>query len=237
MTPPRIPEFGQSDPTDGRALRDWESKYPERAVQAIWREAKYLGLLLFLVPLAILVLWLDYPKQLLRLTDAKYQPILKYGIAWLSGVLGGTLFDLKWLYHSVARQLWHSDRHLWRIFTPHISGGLAFAVVALVSSGLLSIFDRKAIDSLSLVVGIAFLVGYFSDSAIAKLTEIAETLFGASRAKEKHRPDDEHGSGKGTTTLVGTGKSSPTVLPLPPQPSREPYPKREHEGGGDPNSS
>jgi hypothetical protein len=32
----------------------------------------------------------------------------------------------------------------------------------------------------------AFLVGYFSDNAVAKLTEIADTLFGTSRSKEKH---------------------------------------------------
>jgi hypothetical protein len=50
------------------------------------------------------------------------------------------------------------------------------------------------------VIGLGFLVGYFSDSAIAKLTEVAETLFGTVRAKEKHRekpPNDaETGHGK-----------------------------------------
>jgi len=30
-------------------------------------------------------------------------------------------------------------------------------------------------------------VGYFSDNAIAKLLEVAETLFGTTRAKEKHK--------------------------------------------------
>jgi hypothetical protein len=44
-----------------------------------------------------------------------------------------------------------------------------------------------------LVVGLGFLVGYFSDSAIAKLTEIAETLFGTTRAKEKHKEADAEG--------------------------------------------
>ena len=34
------------------------------------------------------------------------------------------------------------------------------------------------------------MVGYFSDSAIAKLTEVAETLFGTIRAKEKHKEID-----------------------------------------------
>jgi hypothetical protein len=100
--------------------------------------------------------------------------------------MGGVLFDLKWLYHTVARGLWNQDRRLWRVFTPHISGGLSCFFLALVASGVLRIFDTKATDALSLVIGLGFLVGYFSDSAIAKLTEVAETLFGTTRAKEQH---------------------------------------------------
>src|SRR5262249_13664205 len=92
----------------------------------------------------------------------------------------------KWLYHVVARKRWHMDRRVWRFCTPLISAGLAFAMVAIVSSGVLRIFDPKAFDSPSMILGFSFLVGYFSDSAAAKMTEIAETLFGPSREKEKH---------------------------------------------------
>ena len=73
--------------------------------------------------------------------------------------------------------------------TPHISGGLAFVFIALISSGVLRIFDSQAMDSLSMVVGVSFLVGYFSDSAVAKLTEIADTIFGASRSNDKNNND------------------------------------------------
>jgi hypothetical protein len=191
----RIPGFAPVDPTDGRELLDWPSKYKEPgAKRGIRLEALYLALLLFGIPIAITILWLDYPKYWLGLSDQKYKIILKYGIAWLSGALGGTIFDLKWMYHSVARLNWHMDRRLWRIFTPHISGGLAFGFVAVISSGMLRIFDRQALESLSLVVGVGFIVGYFSDMAVAKLSEIALTLFGASQGKEKHkdepRPED-----------------------------------------------
>ena len=183
--------FGQADPTDGREPFDWKSKYGDPvAVREIRREAIYLGFLLFAMPAIMVALWLEYPKHILHLSDDKYRPLLKYGFAWTAGTLGGVLFDLKWLYHTVARGLWHLDRRLWRVFTPHISGGLSFFVLALVASGGLRIFDSKATDSLALVVGLAFLVGYFSDSAIAKLTELAETLFGTVRAKEKHKEAD-----------------------------------------------
>jgi hypothetical protein len=185
---PKVAAFGQADPTDNRELGDWRSKYDDpEARRGICVEAIYLGLLLLLVPVAMLVLWLGYPKNWLHLTDEKYGVLLRYGMAWLAGVLGGTLYDAKWLYHTVARQLWHLDRRIWRLFTPHISGGLAFVVISLVASGLLRIFDSHAVESKAMVVGVGFLVGYFSDSAIAKLAEIAETLFGTSRSKERHK--------------------------------------------------
>jgi hypothetical protein len=179
--------FGQADPTDGREPLEWPSRYDPAARKEIQLEAFYLGLLLFALPIAMVVLWLEYPKNWFHLSDQKYSPILKYGFAWAAGTLGGTLFDWKWLYHSVARQIWHMDRRLWRIFTPHISGSLAFAVIALVGSGVIRVFDSRATEAHTVVVGFGFLVGYFSDSAIAKLTEVADTLFGTVYAKERHR--------------------------------------------------
>jgi hypothetical protein len=185
---PKLAGFGQADPTDNRELGDWRSRYTDpEARRGIRVEAIYIGLLLLLVPSAMLLFWLGYPKKWLHLTDEKYAILLRYTLAWLTGVLGGTLYDAKWLYHTVARQLWHLDRRIWRLFTPPISGGLAFVVVSLVGSGLLRIFDRRAVESNTTVVGVAFLVGYFSDSAIAKLAEVAETLFGTNRSKEQHK--------------------------------------------------
>jgi len=179
--------FGQADPTDGRKPFEWQSKYDSIAVRKQQWEALYLGALLFLMPALMVCLWLALPKHWFHLSDDKYGPLVKYGFAWAAGTLGGVLFDLKWLYHTVARGLWHLDRRLWRLFTPHISGGLSFFVLALISSGALRIFDSKATNSPALIVGLGFLVGYFSDSAIAKLTEVAETLFGTTRSKEKHK--------------------------------------------------
>jgi hypothetical protein len=186
--PKNQPDFAPADRSDGgRKPGEWQSKYPDPVAQrGICVEAGYLAALLLGIPIVLVFFWLEYPKQWFGIYDQQYKTILKYSTAWLGGTFGGTLFDVKWLYHSVARQMWHLDRRLWRLFTPHISGGLAFAFVALISSGILHIFDQKAVNSLSLVVSLSFLVGYFSDNAVAKLMEIADTVFGASRAKEKH---------------------------------------------------
>jgi len=180
------PEFAPADPTDGHQPGEWQSKYPDPAAQrGIHGEACYLAVLFFAAPLLALVLWLDYPKGWLHLSDAKYRTLFRYGLAWVGGMFGGVLFDIKWLYHSVARQSWHIDRRLWRLFIPHISAGLSCAVIALISSGLIRIFDHHATESPALVFGLAFLVGYFSDNTIAKLAEVAGTLFGPTRTEEK----------------------------------------------------
>ena len=126
----KLAAFGQSDPTDNRKLGDWRSRYDDpEARHWIRVEASYLGALLLLAPVGIVVLWLGRPKTWLGLTDERYVIVVRYGLAWLAGVLGGTLYAAKWLYHTVARQLWHLDRRIWRLFTPHISGGLAFVIV------------------------------------------------------------------------------------------------------------
>jgi hypothetical protein len=183
---PPEPDFAPANPTDGRQLLEWQSRYADpSARRGIRCEACYLAALFFGAPAVVLMLWLEWPKSWLRLSDARYQTLFRYCLAWVGGMFGGTLFDIKWLYHSVAKQIWHLDRRLWRVFIPHISAGLSCAVIALISSGLLRIFDAHATESPALVFGLAFLVGYFSDSTIAKLAEVAGTLFGPIRTEEK----------------------------------------------------
>src|SRR5258708_30214884 len=93
----RVPGFAPDDPTDGRAPLDWQSKYPPEAQRVIWKEALYLFGLLLLVPILMLIFWLDYPNRLFKLSEDRYATVITYTLAWLGGVLGGTLFDIKWL--------------------------------------------------------------------------------------------------------------------------------------------
>jgi hypothetical protein len=137
---------------------------------------------LFLVPILLFIVWTGFPiKSWFALDDQRYPTFALYSYAWLGGTLGGTLFDLKWLYHSVARGIWHLDRRLWRMLIPHISGGMAFVVVVLVSSGMFRIFDPAELSRPPVVLSVSILVGIFSDRAFGKLAEIADTLFGATK--------------------------------------------------------
>jgi hypothetical protein len=66
---------------------------------------------------------LDKPLAL-NSTDRRH--LTHYGSAWIGGVLGGSVFSIKWLYHSIARGKWHLDRRPWRFLTPLMSGARLF---------------------------------------------------------------------------------------------------------------
>ncbi len=172
--------FAPSAPTDGRKIGDWKSRYEKPALKKIHFEALYLGILFFIVPILIFFIHNNFMNSLVIDTTT-----CKYAISWLGGTFGGTIFGIKWLYHTVAKFTWNEDRRMWRIFTPHISGGFSFVIIVLISSGILTIFSRDALCSQSSVFGLSFLSGYFSDSAVGKLTELANALFGAT---EKSNP-------------------------------------------------
>lgn len=82
-------------------------------------------------------------------------------------------------------------------------GGLAFFMVAVVQS--IPPFDPKIVSTGPKTAAFGFLIGFFSDNAIAKLAEVAETLLGRtlrtsnSREPSKHPPnqhrEDAHKDG------------------------------------------
>jgi hypothetical protein len=206
-------EFAPHDPTDARQPGHWESRYPTNALKRIWFEAAYLFACLSAVPGTLLYLSsrgptplfdgqaittsrgsapaigsVDRPKQADPSLPAGGGPAwIAFWFAWLGGTLGGTVFSIKWFYHSVAKNIWNADRIFWRLFTPHVSGAIGAVFVALCASGVCAVFDRKAFSSVWVCFALAFLVGYFSDHAVAKLSEVAQTLFGTSHTPTRRR--------------------------------------------------
>jgi uncharacterized protein YacL len=190
-------EWAPHDPTDGRGTGNWKTFYPTEAHKWIRIEALYL-VIIFFASLAgvfyVVYSLCQLPKTgtpaIAEDQNQRCAPFLAYVGAWIAGTLGGCSFGIKWMYHSVARKIWHEDRRLWRFLSPHLSGVVALFMIFLVSSGLLQLFDKNFIERFVAVIAFSFLVGYFSDTALAKMAEIADTLFGATQQK-KHPKQTE----------------------------------------------
>lgn len=173
------PQFAPSDLVDGREPGDWKTRYPDKeARNAIVIEAIYGVFWLFFCPTIFLVIWLKCYNINGFLTDSQCDTICRYALAWFGGLFGGNIFALKWLYHSVAHAIWNKDRRLWRLLTPHLSGAIAFAFICMIDSQIILIFDANSMKDAPIIISLAFMVGYFSDTALAKMSEIAMSLFG-----------------------------------------------------------
>ncbi|OFX42466.1 MAG: hypothetical protein A2046_08950 [Bacteroidetes bacterium GWA2_30_7] len=174
----------QGDLTDGRLPGNWKTRYSEEIAQnAINWEKKYLIILFFVLLIVSFGAGLYFKGYIFSLENIYPLGTFKiYLFAFLGGMLGGTVFSMKWLYHSVAKNTWNIDRRLWRIITPLLSSAIALIVILLLNSGLL---NTDSYSSIYKSFSVGFLAGYFSDSAIGKLTEIAQVLFGSTSTKGK----------------------------------------------------
>ena len=160
-------------PDDGHSLWEWGTKYDGDAWKSIWFDFIYLMVLLLLALVALYLLYADH----LYLWHAKVSantpdPIMfkKEMYCILMGFLGGITYSIKILYKTVARGKWHKDRLLWRLATPWVSLVFAIVVASLMTQQIFSMSNYAAIL-------IGFFAGYFSESAIGKLYEIAGILF------------------------------------------------------------
>lgn len=170
--------FAPKDLSDGRASGQWQTRYPDKvAKKAIAFEACYVTIMFALCPVFLYLIWRAQPFE--EDVGSSLPIFQAYLFGWVGGLLGGTLFCLKWLYHSVAHEIWNADRRLWRLLSPHLSAALAFIFVCLIDSGIITLFDPGAVKTPSMVISISFLIGYFSDTALAKLSDVAYSLFGS----------------------------------------------------------
>lgn len=173
--PATASDFAPANPTDGRDLFEYKSRWSEEARKAQTREGVYLGALwlLGLAGIGSLLLWTS--------VDTTPGVATSIGVVFCGGLLGGTTFDVKWWYHSIAKGLWHLDRRAWRVAVPWVAAIVAAFAHVLFKSQLLGFLNSAAADNVYNMLAFGFLLGYFSDSAVAKLAEVAELLFGASR--------------------------------------------------------
>lgn len=179
------PDVGNLDPTDGRKKFDWESRYPSDAKFQIRCQAWYILILLFVALALIFATWMDVFTQLLSLPPSGAATLRKYCYYSFSGLFGGTVFGMKYMYRVVARGYWHEDRNLWRYQSPFIALAVSFAFGTLIDGKFMSV---GAHTSGAAIVGLGFLIGYFADDATGKLHEIAGVLFGKASAKSKELP-------------------------------------------------
>lgn len=170
---------------DDRRQYEWKSHYPPEVVRRIRWEAAYVSLVFISALLGILFTWRGDVLRLLVLDCAKCDHIAgvnRYAYVFFSGLLGGSLFSLKYLYKVAAHGWWHQDRGLWRALSPWLSAGLAFAVGALSAAGLFG-FDVDKNHGAASFVSLGFIVGYFADGASRKMQEVADVMFGHPKAK------------------------------------------------------
>lgn len=173
---------------DHRSVGNWESRWSPEARKEIVFDAWYVGLV-FLATLLLLVLtWRGSTFDVLsyKCDICSKQTFNQYAFFFLGGVLGGTMFGIKYLYKVVARGYWNIDRRLWRIFSPFLSGGSALAIGGLLDSGMLGLSINSSSGSFYFSLG--FISGYFADSALAKMQEIADTVFGSTSGRTPNTP-------------------------------------------------
>lgn len=168
---------GTSDSTDGRKRYDWLTKYPCRAWLEIIIETIYLFILLNGSLYLIFATWKGLIGPFLSVPPEQTKTLNKYSYYLASGMLGGVIFDMKFLYRVVARGFWNQDRRIWRAMSPFVAMTIAFMIGVMIDAGLL---HAKTSVSSATIVTIGFLAGYFADHAVGKMAEIAMVIFGKS---------------------------------------------------------
>lgn len=181
--------------TDGRKQYDWESKYPECAQKEMKKEAIYIAIILIIAfSLLIFIVGglIDKVGNLIGLEAKKTASLEGVIIYFFSGLLGGTIFGLKYFYRVVSRGYWSQDRKYWRFFSPWISACVAFVVGCMVLSGYINATQTQ---SFAAEISVGFITGYFADEAVGKMSEVATALFGSNSKTDPNKVDSNSNVG------------------------------------------
>ena len=179
----------RSDLTDGRPLGNWKSRYCREAWIQICCEMLYLILLLAFCSIILLFIALSISGnvgasekvELFYFDFTVDERVLRWASVALAGMLGGITFDMKWLYHSVAKHLWNRDRLLWRLIVPLNSSLVALFFAFMIVSGIVPFIKNESFKDLYFGLGFGFLFGYFSDNVLAALQNFAQRTFGTTK--------------------------------------------------------
>lgn len=175
---------------DGRCEGESETKFSKSERLQIGIEAAILFSLIgtsiyFLATIIWCVSGLEYledgaQKLAGGVCTANRAPLIMTSAFFFSGLIGGAVFSLKWLYHTVAKNVWHRDRFLWRISVPIMGAVLGVFITYIFSRTFGTSFAPDALTSAALLpsCGFSFLVGVFADGALASLERLARSIFG-----------------------------------------------------------
>ena len=181
--------------TDGRKQYDWESKYPECAQKEMKKEAIYIAIILIIAFSRLIFIvggLIDKVGNLIGLEAKKTASLEGVIIYFFSGLLGGTIFGLKYFYRVVSRGYWSQDRKYWRFFSPWISACVAFVVGCMVLSGYINATQTQ---SFAAEICVGFITGYFADEAVGKMSEVATALFGSNSKTDPNKVDSNSNVG------------------------------------------
>lgn len=72
----------------------------------------------------------------------------------------------------MAKWSWNRDRIFWRLIVPFLSGIMAFFVSAMITAGIISVFNAQFFKNFFGALGGGFFIGYFSDNVLAALQNL-----------------------------------------------------------------
>lgn len=92
----------EGDPSDGREAFQWQSRWPPEARRQQYLEGAYVFLLLLSALVLLFLTWRNVLSNLLALEPQAIGIFNKFSYYAFSGLLGGTVFGVKYLYRVVA---------------------------------------------------------------------------------------------------------------------------------------
>jgi hypothetical protein len=177
-------------PEDGDTKKEFHAKTISY-VAAVTLASLYSAFILSFGAYSLLSIWPANSTQLaanttslvrLRGTGISFSlgpEILLMLVIIIVGAIGACVFSLWAIAHHLGA-LRDFDAHwfAWYLFRPFVGAGLALIFYFLIRGGVLTLAASLQNLNLIVVAGLSGLIGMFSEQALHKLHELADTMFG-----------------------------------------------------------